>query len=829
MIKLAICLVALAGCGLPAKTHCTVADDCLGGDLCVDGVCQPTSDDACGPTRATCAPEATCADLPGGVACACNAGYDGDGLTCTDIDECAASTSPCPAHATCTNMPATFACACVAGFTGDGASYCVPKTFTKIVAAGGFSCALASDGGIYCWGNNAFGDLGDGTSIPHARPTQVGTATDWIDVDARTNAGCGIRTDHAMWCWGFGTTGQIGDGRTMTVYEPTKVITDKPGIGWKAMALGRQALCGLHDDGSLACWGFDRVTGASVSMPVAVDGNTDWTDVSVGTVQCGIRGMPGPLYCWGKSPSGDLGLGETSTQATPAQVGTDLWKRVEVGYYNTCGIRADNALLCWGNNPTTVATLKYGKTPQQVGTATDWQAVSISTEGILGLRAGGDAYAWGLNNAGQLGPSQELEIMQPTPLGGGLAGWTQVTSGNVHGCGIANSHSYCWGTIGDGFLGDGVTTTLFRPTKIGSDRWTAITGGGTGQCGLRDDGALMCWGDPGTVGNGLGSFEPLRAPTRVGTDTWTAVAGSSSYNRGTAMCAIRGGKPYCWGDNVSGELGIGNTTSPQLSPVAVNVPAGPQWTEIAISAHTCAITSDAILWCWGANESGQLGTGTTSTTPTTAPTAPLGGAWLHVAVTSYGSQAMTCGIKTDHTLWCWGKDQPPDATQHLVPTQVGTDSTWASLSVAATVSSLHDSGAAACAIQLNGSLWCWGLWLGDGTMNTSATPVQVGTATDWKTVAAGGEICAIKTGGTLWCWANTGLLGDGTPAPFDAEYANATTSPTQIGSDTDWSAVTTTATRSTQSCATRTDGSLWCWGPDATPTPGVVTTPVPIN
>jgi alpha-tubulin suppressor-like RCC1 family protein len=825
MIKLAICLLALAACGLPEKTQCETTDDCLGGNVCLGGVCQSTSHDACGPTRARCAAEATCISTSDGATCACNAGYAGDGLSCPDIDECAASSSPCSAHATCTNLPATFACACDDGFTGDGASYCVPKTFTKLAAAGGFSCGLASDGGIYCWGNNIYGDLGDGTTVPRDRPTQVGTATDWIDVDARTNVGCGIRTDHSMWCWGLGTTGQIGDGRNMTAYSPTRVISDKPGIGWRAMALGRQALCGIHDDGSLACWGFDRVTGDSVSTPVAVDSNTDWTDVSVGTVRCGIRGMPGPLYCWGRSQTGDLGLGDTTSQATPAQVGTDLWKRIEVGYYNTCGIRSDNALLCWGNHIFRGATLQYGNVPQQVGTATDWQAVSMSADAIIGLRAGGDAYVWGFNVSGQLGPSTEFEIVEPTPMRGGISGWSQVSSGNVHGCGLANGRAYCWGTIGEGLLGNGVTTALYSPTKIGGDRWTAIAGG-SGQCGLRDDGALMCWGNPGSVGLGFGNTDPVGAPTRLGTDTWSAVAVSNSFSQ----CGIRGGKPYCWGDNSAGQLGIGNTMFPQLSPVAVNVPGGSQWTEIAIANHACAIASDATLWCWGANDSGQLGTGTTGG-PTTEPIAPLGGAWLHVAVADFGAvTGATCGIKTDHTLWCWGSDRSPEATQHLVPTQVGTDNTWASVSIAGTRNNLLFSGSVTCAIKLNGTMWCWGLWLGDGTMNTSPTPVQVGTATDWKMVAAGGEVCAIKTGGTLWCWANTGLLGDGNPASYDTiAFATPALTPTQIGTDSDWSTMMTTGSSSNESCALKTDGSLWCWGLNAAPIPGIETMPVPIN
>jgi alpha-tubulin suppressor-like RCC1 family protein len=789
------------------------------------------SNGSCAQRVTACAPEATCTDdVSSGSTCMCNDGYTGDGLTCADVDECAASTTVCSAHATCTNMPGSFACTCDAGFTGDGRSYCVPATFKKVVAAGGFSCGLTSNGGIYCWGNNALGDLGDGTIVPHARPVQVGTPTDWIDVDARTNVGCGLRSDHSMWCWGFGTSGQLGDGKIMNELAPTQVISDKPGVGWKAMGVGRQGLCAIHDDGSLACWGLDRVTGTMISKPVAVGANTDWTGISVGSVQCGLRGMPGHLYCWGKSSNGELGLGTTTTQATPAQVGTDTWKSVKVGYYNTCGIRSDNALLCWGNNVFTGAALQYGNTPQQIGTATDWQAVSLSSSAIIGLRAGGIAYAWGSNDQGQLGLPLALEIPQPTQISGTVTGWSEVSSGNVHGCGLANSRAYCWGSVGEGYLGDGASTTLYQPTKIGGDRWTALAPGGPGVCGLRSDGALMCWGYASTVGVGFGNTDPVWAPTRLGTDTWSAVTGSPTFDS-PGSCGIRGGKPYCWGDNALGELGLGNTTTPILSPAAVKVPAATQWTEIALAAHTCAITSDATLWCWGNNDVGQLGTGVTSNTPTTEPSSPLAGAWLHVAVTSSGFQsAMTCGIKTDHTLWCWGQFQFPTPTQHPVPTQIGTDASWASLSMGNTSNS-KGSGVTTCAVKLDGSLWCWGIWLGDGTLDTSETPVRVGTASDWKTVAVGGEICATRTGGTLWCWGNGFILGDSSPPAYDmtSTVVAPVTAPKQIGSDADWSTVMTQGGIGYVSCAIKTDGSLWCWGLGAAAIPGIVTVPVPVN
>jgi alpha-tubulin suppressor-like RCC1 family protein len=792
-------LVVAAGCGLPEKTHCSTSSDCLSGDSCLAGTCQPTSDAACGPTRATCAAEATCADTGSGVACTCSAGYTGDGLSCADINECTATASPCAPHAGCSNQPASFSCACDAGFTGDGSGYCVPAHFTKVAAAGGFSCGLSADGGIYCWGDNPLGELGNGTTAPETRPTQVGTATDWIDVDAHTIEGCGIRSDHSMWCWGFGNTGQLGDGTTVTKLIPTEVISDKPGIGWKAMALGRQHACAIHDDGSLACWGLDRVTGESVTAPVAVDSNTDWTAISTGTVRCGLRGMPGLLYCWGKASGGDLGLGEITSQATPAQVGTDTWKAIAVGYNNTCGIRSDGALLCWGDNPSGRIALQYGSTPRQIGTATDWQAVSLASTSIIGLRAG-TAYAWGVNSAGQLGMPEAAEVAEPTAIAG-INNWTSISAGNVHGCGIADGQAYCWGTVSVGFLGNGVTTTLLSPAKIGGEHFTSITGNGVSQCGIRSgDSALLCRGDDAVNGVGFGDLAPRWTMTRLGTEAWSAVTGSSGVFdvSSSATCAIRGGLPYCWGDNTFGELGLGNTTGPQLSPAAVHVPGGTQWTEIAVASHSCAIASNEALSCWGANDVGS---------------------WLHVAVTSRGFMTgATCGIRTDHTLWCWGQDLGAVGT-HVIPTQIGTSATWAALSLT--------SGPTICAVQTNGSLWCWGEPpIGDGTMTASATPVQIGSASDWKTVSAGAPICAIKRSGTLWCWGNGGPLGDGSQPTYGAlgDVVPAT-SPTQIGSDTDWSTVDT----HNAACGTKTDGALWCWGAGAAEIPNVVTTPTLIH
>lgn len=826
-LLLLLAVVWCSACSLPDKNHCEVASDCLGGQVCRAGVCETTADDACGAGHAHCAADATCVDSPSGAACMCNAGFSGDGLSCADIDECAATTSPCAAHAACTNVTASFSCACESGFTGDGKGYCVPTRFTKIAAASGFSCGLAADGGIYCWGANVLGSLGDGTIAPHARPVQVGTATGWIDVAAHDYTGCGLRADQSLWCWGAGSRGQLGDGAHVTEYAPTQVVSDKPGVGWKAVSVGKESVCGLHLDGSAACWGIDRTGDFTVAQPAAVDDNTDWTAISVGTVRCGLRGSPGHLFCWGSSRSGDLGQGTTNFVATPTQVTTELWRTVEVGAFNACAINVDGTLWCWGNNPLSLGALVLGNEPDRVGDDNDWEAISLSGETAIGLRAGGHAYVWGLNDGGQLGLPIVTEVAAPTPIGGPVAVWDQISAGNVHGCGVADGQAYCWGRVGEGYLGNGASTLRLTPAQVGTDHWSAIASNAGEQCGLRSDGALLCRGLDSFDGVGLGDLAPAWTPTRIGSDTWSALAGSASAAGDTAMCAIRGGQPCCWGDNLAGEAGIGSLDSPQLSPVAVHVPADTQWSEIAVSDHACAIQSTGALWCWGRNDVGQLGNGA-SGSPVLAPTSPIAGTWLHVAVTHYGASglSMTCAIKADHTLWCWGTDQLTMSIQHTSPTQVGSDDHWAQITMAPVQTSLVIQGVEVCGIKTDGTLWCWGVFSGNGTAPNSPTPVRVGTATDWKSVAAGTETCAIKTGGTLWCWGNSYVLGDGSLVSYDAtQFAVPALVPTQIGTDTDWSTATTAGT----TCATKTDGTLWCWGFAAAAEPDAIETPTPIR
>jgi alpha-tubulin suppressor-like RCC1 family protein len=185
-------------------------------------------------------------------------------------------------------------------------------------------------------------------------------------------------------------------------------------------------------------------------------------------------------------------------------------------------------------------------------------------------------------------------------------------------------------------------------------------------------------------------------------------------------------------------------------------------------SHACAIDADSHLWCWGGDDVGEVGNGVS---PYDQIPVQIGSdTWDSISANGITVvQSWTCGIKTDNTLWCWGYDNagqlglgtsgPPIGT----PTQVGA-AQWQQVSVGVNCNT--------CGIQQGGSLWCWGDWsggicggfLGNGDTGPALSPVEI-SPESWSDVAMGdAATCAIKADGTLWCWGINGRheLGDGT-------------------------------------------------------------------
>ena len=263
---------------------------------------------------------------------------------------------------------------------------------------------------------------------------------------------------------------------------------------------------------------------------------------------------------------------------------------------------------------------------------------------------------------------------------------------------------------------------------------------------------------------------------------------------------MAGNELWAWGDNDYGQIGDG-TNDNRSFPVQ-NIISGSVWSKVSSgSNHTLGIKTDGTLWSWGEGNFGQLGNGLDGNENKTSSPFQIGNlSWKEVSAGIFNSAA----IRSDGTLWTWGENYGTlglnDGNSRSSPVQVGSDNNWKQISN----SVIHTL-----AIRTDGTLWGWGEGnsgqLGQNDTVSHSSPVQITIDSDWKQVSAAySSSFAVKNDGTLWSWGNSGygVLGNGT------DFIDLS-SPTQVGSLSDWASVSATLFNAV---AVKTDGTLWAWG-----------------
>ena len=363
---------------------------------------------------------------------------------------------------------------------GGGGSSPAPGTgttnWTSISASADHTCGVRGDGTAWCWGYNGSGQLGDGSTIDSTVPAQVGTATDWTTISAGAyTTTCAVRGDGTAWCWGDNDFSALGDGSTTGSSVPVRVGT---ATNWTTISTDGYHTCGVRSDGTAWCWGMNEYgelgdgTIIDSGVPVRVGTATDWTSISVGYYDaCGVRG-DGTAWCWGNNYYGQLGDGTTIDSDVPAQVGTATdWTGVSVGpvYGDACGVRGDGTAWCWGDNgggQLGDGTTTDSSVPVRVGTATDWTSISVGDYDACGVRGDGTAWCWGSNVGGQLGDSTTTDSSVPVQVGT-ATDWTSISTDVDDACGVrGDGTAWCWGSNGYGQLGDGTTTNSSVPVEV---------------------------------------------------------------------------------------------------------------------------------------------------------------------------------------------------------------------------------------------------------------------------------------------------------------------------------------------------------------------------
>jgi alpha-tubulin suppressor-like RCC1 family protein len=574
----------------------------------------------------------------------------------------------------------------------------------RLALGGAFACAVDDDGHVWCWGANHWGQTGQAPSnnVPDAAmvPMAAGTLLDHVvGIAAVINeAVCAWRDDGSVWCWGSNVVGQLGQGHPTVAPNatPLRVSIDADVDDVRG---GYATFCAHHaTTGRTTCWGDNSTgelglgyAGPEVGPSTVLTPDIDHVQPAAGNgYACALRSDRTGV-CWGANVAGFLGDGTSIAHFDPRPiVGLDRIVNLSGHAAGMCALRDDASLWCWGDDvagqtgdPNALSAL----VPMPVLGLEDTSALSAGWGFACGLIRNGSVACAGNDDAGQLGDRRNTgSLVARTVAGVSNAG--QLSSGISHSCVVLGdaSHSVaCWGAAESGQLGvDGHIGSRSFAASAGIDHATQVAAGGRHTCALRDDHTVWCWGANDRLQLGLPPTAPaLTTCPRYGIDgsptddslpcaiTPQPVPGITNATAivagGLHTCALLGdGSVRCWGANTRGQLGDGTSTDRSVITdpgvaSAVQVTASRRTTcrfdrpyavdcEPSGDDHTCAVLADRSVRCWGRNDRGQIGDGTTMDrpSPTVASTSPGD----VVDVRAGGAQ--TCFRHADGSVTCVG-------------------------------------------------------------------------------------------------------------------------------------------------------------------------------
>ena len=626
---------------------------------------------------------------------------------------------------------------------------------TDAVGIGNAHMCAILQGGLYCTGDNAYGQLGIGTTDDQDQFVKVdlGAGRTAVSVSAGSFHTCAVLDDGSLKCWGYNGYGRLGLGSTTQQTTPQSVSL---GTGRTAVSVsaGDSHTCAVLDDGSLKCWGRNNYGQLGIgsttqqTSPSTVFLGTGRTPVSVSAGSfhtCAVLD-DGSLKCWGYNGNGRLGLGSTTQQTTPQSVSLGTGRTavsVSAGNYHTCAVLDDGSLKCWGANGSGrlgLGSTTQQTTPQSVSLGTGRTAVSVSagSSHTCAVLDDGSLKCWGYNFYGQLGLGSTTQQTTPQSVVGmnstDSAIFTSRSSQYAPTCAFNDGSLYCWGAFFSSTSQKFLSPQKMQPANSGSES----LGLGSGHTCLVDGAdRLKCLGR-GSYGQ-LGrndTSDSMSAMSPYGLEDTDVTSVSAGYEHTCAV--LDDGSLKCWGSNGNGQLGIGSTTQ-QTTPQSVSLGTGR--TAVSVNAgyyHTCAVLDDGSLKCWGSNGNGQLGIGST-TQQTTPQSVSLGTGRTAVSVSAGSNHA--CAVLDDGSLKCWGSNGNGQlglgsTTQQTTPQSV-------SLGTGRTAVSVSAGYQHTCAVLDDGSLKCWGyngygqLGLGSTTQQTTPQSVSLGTGRTAVSVSAG--------------------------------------------------------------------------------------------
>lgn len=675
-------------------------------------------------------------------------------------------------------------------------------TATQVAMGGSFGLALSSAGTVYAWGDNSSGELGNGSSSSSSDvPVRVSfpAGTTVTQIAAGDAFALALASSGAVYAWGDDSFGELGDGNEGGDSTTPEQVLVPTGFTVTQLAAGTYFGLALTSNGGVLAWGYggngelgDNETN-NLSTPVLarIPSGTTVTQVAGGGGMALALTAAGSVLAWGSGGQGQLGDGSTAQANTPVAVslpaGTTATQVAAGGGFGVAATAAGGA-YAWGDN--SYGELGDGSTGGQSDVPV---AVSLASGTGVGAVAAGEYHALAI----ELSPSTVSGV---SPALAPFYGGTRVT---ISGVGFSGATAVHFGTTpaASFTVNSSSSITAVAPAGSGAEDVTVTTPGGTSAASAAAGFEYVTAGSDASFGqnggelcNGQTADTSLPVPAVL-------PAGTTVQSVAPGMILTTAGTVYTCGDNTTGTLGDGTTGGSSATPVPVSLPSGTTVTAIAANGlgTDLALTSRGTVYAWGTGGDGELGNGAASNSA--VPVAVSLPAKVVAKAIAVGGQAAMV-VSSSGAVYAWGSDDDNQLGQSvsggqsdtplLVPLPAGT--------VATAVAGEYDG---ALALTSTGNVYGWGYnangELGNGSTSGAQSPVLVSLPAGTKATAIAAEahdgLALTSTGGVeAWGYGPDGGLGNGSGASSDVPVAvslPAGTTATSLGSEYDGGIVAT--------------------------------------
>lgn len=615
-----------------------------------------------------------------------------------------------------------------------------------INAGSTFAFAINNNGEVFGWGNNRYAQLGDGTCTQRNKPVRISKLTDVKKVSSGYYHSVALKNDGTVYFWGSPI---MRDSAHSSQFELYPIKIDIPII--KDISSGKSHIIALSEDGEIYTWGENEsgqlgngVVGNRVISPQKVELSANITKIESGMNHSMVLDDSGNVYAWGNNLYGQLGDGTNEDKCTPIMLESiNNIKDVIAGYNHTIFIKNNDGIYICGNNEygqLGVGTTENSNLPIKISNQYESVLISGGLSHTIENNAKGNIYVWGLNSSRQLGNGYNTpnnSVAEPTEVYG-LENIVSIECGIYHSLALDNDGTvWSWGYNSHSQLGDGTTINRDEPKKV-IDDVQSVSAGYYHSLALKKDGTVWAWGFNGF--NQIGQRESKNySPVQVPNLTEIKAIAAGAYHN---LALKKDGTVWMWGRrDYNNYISINSLTQVKgLSDIKT----------IAVGYYSnFAIKDDGTVYAWGINNAGQLGDGTAVNTETP------------VKLNINNIKAIAAG--TYHTIML---------DNNSIVSGFGDNGYYQYGNIDKRVFNNIQAVAAgqyhSLLLTENGRVLACGDnkygQLGNGTNRRNITPVEIDGLKDIKDIAAGyGYSMALKRDGHVMAWGNdgSGQLGTG--------------------------------------------------------------------